>query len=128
MADATEQAELPPSDLAHLISRVHVLPVAPEAREWTGNGARGAHDHHELVSLNVVPFYLRLLWTSADRTETVEVGKFKMNLRGLSSAGFVQLKGRQVRLRFVRKDTGLVVVQANDQSAALSVGRAEFRR
>jgi hypothetical protein len=128
MGFLAENTELPPREFVHLVARVSALPSPPDSREWTGNDARESRDHHELVSLNIVPCFLRLLWQSSDGAETVEVGKFKMSLRGLASADFVQVKGKQVRLRFVRKTDGLVVIQQNDKHMALPVGRADFRR
>ena len=98
----------------------------PGAREWTGN-ENSDDQHHGLVSLNESPLRLRLLWQSSDSRETVEVGTFKINLRGLVAKEHAQQKaGLKVRLRFVRSPDGVISIQANDSGPALDVGYAQF--
>lgn len=120
----SERDDLPSPDDATLITRIAVLPDS--AHRWTGNGAREQADHHGLVNPASGPMYLRLEWTSPGRSETVRVGDYRVNPRGLANRGLVQEKGKQVRLRFVRWLDGMVVIQANDSSPWLAVGYAVF--
>jgi hypothetical protein len=114
--------EYPPQDKGHLVERVASLPS--DAAEWTGNVASGDR-HHGLVSINQVPFYLRLLWQSADGAKTAEIGQYKLRLGALASAGYIQKKpGMKVRLRFVRAENGIVAIQSNDKGPLLPVGQA----
>ncbi|CAN5442855.1 hypothetical protein BH09GEM1_BH09GEM1_07450 [soil metagenome] len=114
--------EYPPQDKRHLVERVASLPT--DAAEWTGNAASG-DQHHGLVSINQVPFYLRLLWQSANGAKTAEIGQYKLRLGALASAGYIQKKpGMKVRLRFVRADSGVVSIQVNGDGPLLPVGQA----
>jgi hypothetical protein len=112
-------------DPAHslLVSRANV-PSA--SHEWTGNDDDAGH-HHGLLDANEVPCYLALYWQSRARGRTVHVGTYKLNLRRLAAAGYVQEKpGNKVRLRFVRDGDGTVEIRPNDSSPGLPVGRADF--
>jgi hypothetical protein len=99
-----------------------------DARAWRGNGSREQADHHELVNPGSGPMYLHLEWSSEAQGDVVAVGDYWINLRGLANRHFVQEKGKQVRLRFVRSPDGIVGIQANDKSPFLPVGVALFDR
>ena len=118
------EEEYPGPEDASLVKRIAVLPAG--ARSWRGNGSRAQADHHELVNPGSGPLHLHLEWTSAGQGEAVVVGDYWINLRALANRGFVQEKGKQVRLRFVRWVDGTVIIQANDSSPWLAVGYARF--
>jgi hypothetical protein len=112
-------------DPAHalMVTRTDYGPVS---HEWTANEDEAGH-HHGLLDLNSVPCYLALYWQSNARRRTVHVGTYKLSLRALLKAGFVQEKsGRKVRLRFVRNDDGVVEIRPNESTPGLPVGVADF--
>jgi|GEM_PF-2859736 len=115
--------EYPDPAHATMVSRTAYGPVD---HEWTANDDAAAH-HHGLVELSGVPCYLALYWHSKSRARTVHVGTYKLNLRALAKAGFVQEKpGRKARLRFVRDEDGTIEIRPNDSSPSLPVGTAAF--
>jgi hypothetical protein len=118
------EVEYPLVEDATLVKRVARLPA--DARSWRGNGSRLQCDHHELVNPGSGPLHLHLEWTDENNGEVAVVGDYWINLRTLAKRGYVQEKGKQVRLRFVRWKNGTVVIQANDSSPWLGVGTANF--
>lgn len=119
-----ERDEVPDPGEAEVLRRLELLPA--DAHRWKGNGGRAEADHHQLVNAGSGPFMLRLEWTDERGGSTVHVGDYRMNLRALAARGYVQEKGKSVRLRFVRWVNGLVVIQANDASPWIAVGWARF--
>ncbi len=116
--------DFPAASDASLVRRLASLPS--DAHRWVGNGARIQADHHQLVSAGSGPFNLRLEWSDARGSSTTHVGDYRIDLRALASRGYLQEKGKAVRLRFVRRSNGVVVIQANDCSPWLAIGWARF--
>lgn len=109
---------------ASFAARVAFAPSG--AREWTANEDE-AGEHHGAVRLNENPCYIHLLWHSKRAGKTIDVGTFKLSPRGLVNAGFSrEERPGTVRIRFVRDEDGLVVIQINDSEPALPVGEAHF--
>lgn len=119
-----ERNEIPSPDDTRLVRRVDRLP--PDAHRWIGNGARTQADHHGLVNAASGPCYIRLEWTDERGARVAHVGDYRLDLRALAKDGYVQDKGKSVRLRFVRWVNGLVIIQANDSGPWLAVGWAQF--
>jgi len=115
--------DFPDSAHAIFVSRTTYGPVY---HEWTAN-EDDAGEHHGAIDGNEVPCYLALYWQSRRAGRTVHVGTYKLNLRRLAKAGFAREEGRKkIRLRFVRKPDGVVVIQINDSGPELPVGVAIF--
>ena len=111
-----------PSD-ASLISRTN---SGTDVHEWTGNDDDQGQ-HHGLLNANEVPCYIALYWQSRRAGRTVHVGTYKANLRQLVKRGLARNEGKsKVRLRFVRQDDGIIVIQLNESAPSLAVGRAVF--
>jgi hypothetical protein len=114
--------EYPSKEVAAMVSRT----TQRASREWTANDDDAGH-HHGLIDLNEVPCYIALYWSSKSKGRTVHVGTYKLNLRLLVSKGYAQEKpGRKVRLRFVRDESGVIMIRANDSTPGLLVGIADF--
>lgn len=106
-----------------LISRTS---FGPATREWTANDDDAGH-HHGLLDVNETSCYLALYWQSRTYGRTIHVGTYRLNLRRLAAAGYVQEKsGHKVRLRFVRDPDGTIQIRPNDSSPGLLVGMAVF--
>lgn len=115
-------SEFPLREHSTLVSRTTFGPVK---HEWTGNDDDAGH-HHGVIDLNEVPCYLALYWNSKRAGRTVHVGTYKLNLRQLIKAGFARAEGKKARLRFVRKEDGIVMIQLNDSAPDIPVGIATF--
>jgi hypothetical protein len=99
----------------------------PDVHEWTGNDDDQGQ-HHGLLSANEVPCYIALYWQSRKAGRTVHVGTYRANLRQLVKRGLARQEGKsKIRLRFVRKDDGIIVIQLNESAPLLRVGRATFQ-
>lgn len=110
----------PDPSVAKMVQRV---PFAPGAAVWTGDDERG--EHHGLVSLNHMPFYMDLFWKSSVNGQTIHIGTYKLSLRDLVNAGYaIQKPHRMVRLRFARDSDGTIEIRPNDSSPGLPVGSA----
>jgi hypothetical protein len=117
---------MPPYPAAAHASMIARTNHGPVDHEWTANADDLDH-HHGLLDLSGVPCYLALYWHSKARGRTVHVGTYKLNLRALAKAGFVQEKlGRKVRLRFVRDEEGTVKIRPNESSPGLPVGTVVY--
>jgi hypothetical protein len=115
---------LPSSEHAAVATRVALTPS--DSREWTAN-EDDAGEHHGAVRLNENPCVIHLLWYSKRAGKTVDVGTFKLSPRGLLNGKYSrEERPGTVRIRFVRNEDGLVVIQANDAGPALPVGEAHF--
>lgn len=108
---------------ASLISRTT---SGTDVHEWTGNDDDQGQ-HHGLLNANEVPCYIALYWQSRKAGRTVHVGTYRMNLRLLVKQGLARQEGKsRIRLRFVRQDDGIIVIQLNESAPLLRVGRAPF--
>ena len=115
---------LPDPQHGSIVARVALAPA--DAREWTAN-ADDADEHHGAVRLNENPCFIRLLWHSRRAGKTIDVGTFRLSPRGLLNAGFCrEERAGTVRIRFVRDEDGLIVIQANNSAPAVPVGEALF--
>jgi hypothetical protein len=109
---------------ASLISR---STSGTDVHEWTGNDDDQGQ-HHGLLNANEVPCYIALYWQSRKAGRTVHVGTYRMNLRLLVKEGLARQEGKsKIRLRFVRRDDGTIVIQLNESAPLLRVGGAMFR-
>ena len=113
--------EYPLPEHAPLVSRTT---FGPAKHEWTGNDD-DAGEHHGTIDINEVPCYLALYWQSRSVGRTVHVGTYRLSLHRLERAGIVRAEGkRKVRLRFVREDDGVIVIQINSDGPRIPVGYA----
>jgi hypothetical protein len=97
-----------------------------DVHEWTGNDDDQGQ-HHGLLNANEVPCYIALYWQSRKAGRTVHVGTYRMNLRLLVKHGLARQEGKsKIRLRFLRQDDGIIVIQLNESAPLLRVGSAEF--
>jgi hypothetical protein len=69
---------------------------------------------------------IQLSWKHHDEATPRAVGVFSLNLQHLLDDGYVRRDGEGVRLRFARKDDGVIYVQSRNGGPAVAVGEVGF--
>ncbi|GEM_PF-774906 len=99
-----------PPNVFDLCIAVSSNPAGSRLHEWTYNDADPKSCCQHPVPLSESPFYLRLLWRTSGEAQVYPVGIFKINLRGLLEAGYVNYDpvkdstSPNIRLRIVHSE------------------------
>lgn len=112
----------PDESFAHLIRRLPIEP--PKASPWHANHDELAFHHGPVAANSAAEIVLD--WVSNRRGVSVRVGIFRLYPRALINAGYCADEGKNARVRFLRRDDGVVVLQANASGPFIEVGEAHF--
>jgi hypothetical protein len=112
---------------ANLLQRVDASPAGIRPRRFTLRDDNAQHYHREMRLLET-PVYIQLAWRSTAESQVHSLGMFRLDLRGLLSAGFIRLErptsNETVRVRFYRANNGTIYLQTKLGSPALAVAAA----
>lgn len=112
----------------HLAQRVEALPPGATARRWVIRDDNQRH-HHGVLPLSANPAFIELHWKPDERGREQLVGLFRLDLPRLLEEGYVRLEREddpgEVRLRFLRGDRGVVLIQARADAPALAIGTVD---
>lgn len=74
------------------------------------------------------PVYIQLAWRATAQSQVHSLGVFRLDLRGLLSAGYIRSERPnsedEVRVRFYRANDGIIYLQSKKGSPALAVAAA----
>ena len=115
----------PLPEYSHLARRVESAPLRLPAHTWTGNDRVQQH-HHGTIRRDRTTIHL--FWKATDNSTPQEVGLFALDPVALLDDGYVRPDGENIRLRFVRKEDGLIYIQTVTGSQALAVGKSGVAR
>ena len=115
----------PPSD--ELVRRVEFTPVGIKARRFTLRDDNAQHYHREMLIIES-PVYVKLAWRATAKSQVHSLGTFRLDLRGLLSAGYIRRERPNledaVRVRLFRANNGTIYLQSKQGSPALAVAAA----
>ena len=101
-------------------SVVRLSKDTPTRRNWCGRDDNAAH-YHQNIPIDQKEITLTLRWKEADQRELSEVGRYKINLPGLTNEGYVEKRAAGYFLRFQRTGTKIEIA-INRGGKALEVG------
>lgn len=113
-----------------MIERVDAVPHGAMHRRWVLRDDNQRH-FHGVVRLSESPLYVELFWKADARSREQLVGLFRLNLPALLRQGYARREREdspsdEVRLRFVRGDRGVVLIQVRDEEPALPIGTVDM--
>ena len=116
--------------MRHLAVRLDDMPEGVPCRRWVLRDDNQRH-LHDIVRLAESPLHIELLWKASPRAREQLVGVYRLDLAELTREGYVRAEradpaSDDVRLRFVRGDRGVVVIQADDDGPALPIGTVDM--
>jgi hypothetical protein len=120
------QYSFPVPSAREFVERVDDFPPGVHARRWVLRDDNQQH-YHGVIPLSEDPAFVELHWKPDSRSREQLVGRFRLHLGALVTAGYARREGegaaaKEVRLRFYRGDRGVVFIQARKDAPALPVG------
>ena len=107
-----------------LVRRVEVAPTGVKPRRFTLRDDNAQHYHRQMGIIES-PVYVDLAWRANAKSQVYSLGLFRLDLRGLLSAGYIRLERPswedEVRVRFYRANNGMIYLQVKQGSPALAV-------
>jgi hypothetical protein len=112
---------------AELVRRVESAPAGVKPRRFTLRDDNAKHYHRQMRIIES-PVYVELAWRANAKSQVHSLGLFRLDLRGLLSAGYVRAETPnsedEVRVRFYRASNGMIYLQTKQGSPALVVAPA----
>jgi hypothetical protein len=110
-----------------LIRRVESAPPGLKPYHFTLRDDNEQHYHRRMRVIES-PVYIELAWRANAKSQVHSLGLFRLDLRGLLSAGYIRSDGPQpddeVRVRFYRANNGTIYLQTKQGAPALAVAPA----
>jgi hypothetical protein len=110
-----------------LIRRVESAPSGLKPYRFTLRDDNEQHYHRRMRVIES-PVYIALAWRANAKSQVHSLGLFRLDLRGLLSAGYIRSDGPQpddeVRVRFHRANNGTIYLQTKQGAPALAVAPA----
>jgi hypothetical protein len=107
-----------------LVRRVESAPAGAKPRRLTLRDDNAQH-YHRQMRLIESPVYVELAWRAHAKSQVHSLGLFRLDLRGLLSAGYIRAERLNsedaVRVRFYRASNGMIYLQTKQGSPALAV-------
>jgi hypothetical protein len=107
-----------------LVRRVESAPAGVKPRRCTLRDDNEQHYHRPMLIIES-PVYVQLAWRATAKSQVHSLGVFRLDLRGLLSAGYVRRERPnledEVRVRFYRANNGMIYLQSKQGSPALAV-------
>jgi hypothetical protein len=122
--------EFPAPSARHLVERLRERPPGAACRRWVLRDDN-ERQHHGIVRLDETPLCIELHWKADARAREQLVGVYRLHLPELLAADHVRYEkegspGGDVRLRFVRGDRGVVLIQSRADRPGLAVGTVDL--
>lgn len=115
----------PPSN--ELVRRVESAPAGVRPLRFTLRDDNAQHYHRRMLIIQS-PVYVKLAWRATAMSQVHSLGVFRLDLRGLLSAGYIRRERPnwegEVRVRFYRANNGVIYLQSKRGSPALAVAAA----
>ena len=107
-----------------LVRRVESAPAGVKPRRFTLRDDNAQHYHRQMEIIES-PVFVQLAWRANAKSQVHSLGIFRLDLRGLLSAGYIRTERpdleNEVRVRFYRASNGLIYLQVKHGSPALAV-------
>lgn len=107
-----------------LVLRVEDAPAGVKPRRFTLRDDNAQHYHRQMRIIES-PVYIELAWRANAKSQVHSLGLFRLDLRGLLSAGYIRPERPnwedEVRVRFYRANNGMIYLQAKQGSPAFAV-------
>lgn len=118
--------ELPRVTDEHFVVRLTDVPGAGPYRTWTIRDDNH-QNYHGRVHLSESPLTIVLRWRRSATAQVQSVGVFRLDLRALLKERYIRRdpSGSHadcVRLRFFRRDDGVMYIQVNSNGPAVPIG------
>jgi hypothetical protein len=120
----------PLDGVRELVERVGSVPDDAPRRRWVLRDDNQRH-FHGVVHLSESPLFVELLWKADARSREQLVGLYRLNLPALVSQGYARREREdessdEIRLRFVRGERGVVLIQVRADEPALPIGTVDM--
>jgi hypothetical protein len=119
------RGENPQSD--QLVRRIDSAPAGVKPRRCTLRDDNAQH-YHRPMRLIESPVYIELAWRANAKSPVYSIGLFRLDLRGLLSAGYIRPEEPnsedEVRVRFYRATDGVIYLQTKQRALRLAVALA----
>jgi hypothetical protein len=107
-----------------LVRRVETVPAGAKPRRFTLRDDNAQHYHRQMQIIES-PVYIELAWRANAKSQVHYLGVFRLDLRGLLSAGYIRPERPnwedEVRVRFYRATNRMIYLQVKQGSPALAV-------